>query len=264
MLGSMNYLGLWFLYHKEVRRCLASQIQTIWAPAVSMGLFLTVVVLAMKSENEAISGVPFIKFVTPGLMTMAIMQNSFAGAAFTLPFARSLGILDDYICPPLSDIELTIGIVGCAVTRGVLVGLVVACGSLLWPGVLSGIQHPWTALWFVLMAALMLALLGFITSLIARENYQIFTMINFVIHPLSFLSGAFFTASDLPEPLSQIMLFNPLHYAVTGVRYGVIDFWEHNNIDPSIMFIPIGILILNMFLFTVGIYLVSRSRTLIP
>src|SRR5438132_11220577 len=156
VLKGVNWGGLKTLYIKEVRRFFKVQMQTVWAPAITTLLYLAIFTVALGRSGRLVMGVPFADFIGPGLIVMAMMQNAFANASFSLLVGKIQGNIVDYLMPPLSTGELIAGLVGAAVTRAFLVGCAVWRVMLLWPGVSVVIRRPELVLWFGLMGSLRL------------------------------------------------------------------------------------------------------------
>jgi ABC-2 type transport system permease protein len=215
--GDLNLLGLWTLYVKEVRRFLKVLTQTVLAPMMTTLMFLAIFALALGGTRRVIGGVPFLEFLAPGLLMMAVVQNAFANTSSSLMIAKVQGNIVDYLMPPLGPGELTFGLVMGGVTRGLLVAVAV------WVAMLPFVEllplHPLAMLASLLLASNMLSLLGLIAALWAEKFDQMAAVTNFVITPLSFLSGTFYSISDLPEPLHLIALANPFFYMIDGVRW---------------------------------------------
>jgi ABC-2 type transport system permease protein len=218
-IGLINGRGLWTLYVKEVRRFLNVYTQTLLAPMVTTLLFLAIFTLAL-GRTANIAGVGYAEFLVPGLVMMSILQNSFANTSSSIVIAKVQGNIVDLLMPPLSAAELTLGIVGGGVTRGVMVGFVVACAMSLF--VPLSLAHPLFILFFAVNAALMLALLGLIGGIWAEKFDHIAAVTNFVITPLSFLSGTFYSIERLPEDWHLVAQLNPFFYLIDGFRYGII------------------------------------------
>src|SRR3546814_1940044 len=162
---TLNVPGMQALYVKEVRRFFKVQLQTIWAPAVTTLLFLVIFTVALGGAGRRVIGVPFAGFVAPVLIMMAMLQNSFANASFSLLVGKIQGTIVDYLMPPLGVGELMIALIGAAVSRAVLVGLALWVAMLLWPGVHVMPSHPGAVLLFGLLGASMIGFLGLITSI---------------------------------------------------------------------------------------------------
>ena len=221
-LDGVNWVGLKTLYIKEVRRFFKVQMQTVWAPAITTLLYLVIFTVAMGRGGKLVLGVPFADFIAPGLIMMAMLQNSFANASFSLMVGKMTGTIVDYLMPPLSTGELIAALVGAAVSRAFLVGGAVWLVMLLWPGVHVGIAHPLAALWFGLMGSLMLAFLGVITSIWANKFDQASVVTNFVVTPLSLLSGTFYSVTQLAPTFQAVSHANPFFYIISGFRHGFL------------------------------------------
>jgi ABC-2 type transport system permease protein len=218
----VNWGGLYGLYIKEVRRFFKVQLQTIWAPAITTLLFLVIFTVALGGSGRMIMGVHFATFIAPGLIVMGMMQNAFANGSFSLLAGKMNGTVIDYLMPPLSTMELLGAFVGAAVTRAVLVGLTIWAAMLLWPNVQNIPTHPWAVVWFGLMGATMLALLGVLTSIWADKFDHAAAVSNFVVQPLSLLSGTFYSVDRLTPAFRAISHANPFFYVISGFRYGFI------------------------------------------
>jgi ABC-2 type transport system permease protein len=221
-LVGVNWGGLKTLYVKEVRRFFKVQTQTIWAPAVTTLLFLVIFTVALGGMRRELLGVPFADFIAPGLIVMAMIQNAFANSSFSLLVGKIQGTIVDYLMPPLSTAELIAGLVGAAVTRAFLVGGAVWLAMALWPGVEVEVRQPLTALWFGLMGALLLSFLGLVTSIWAEKFDHAAAVTNFVVAPLSLLSGTFYAVDQLSPLFRAISHANPFFYVISGFRYGFL------------------------------------------
>jgi len=243
VLKGVNWGGLKTLYIKEVRRFFKVQTQTVWAPAVTTLLYLAIFTVALGRAGRQVLGVPFADFIAPGLIVMAMMQNAFANASFSLLVGKIQGNIVDYLMPPLSTGELMAGLVGAAVTRAFLVGVAVWLAMLLWPGVSVDVRHPALVLWFGLMGALLLSFLGLLTSLWAEKFDHAAAVTNFVVTPLSLLSGTFYSVKQLAPTFRAISHANPFFYVISGFRAGFL------GISDSPLWIgAIGLLVLNLLL----------------
>lgn len=233
---------------KEVRRFLKVQTQTIWAPAVTTLLFLVIFTVALGRAGREVMGVEFGSFVAPGLIMMGMMQNAFANSSFGLLVGKIQGTIVDYLMPPLADWELMIGIVGAAVTRAVLVGLAVTVAMWLYPGVSLSAAHPGAIIWFGLMGALLLALVGLVTSMWAEKFDHNAAITNFVIAPLTLLSGTFYVIDNLVPLFQTISRANPFFYVISGFRYGFLGETDIGSTSAAIWYAAIGIGLLNLVL----------------
>ena len=254
----INRIGLWSLYIKEIRRFLKVQTQTIWAPAVTTLLFLIIFSVAMGRSGREVMGVPFNSFIAPGLIMMGMMQNAFANASFSLLSGKIQGTIIDLLMPPLSEAELMIGIVAAAMTRAILVGGAVALAMGLYPGVSLGAEHPWAIIWFGLNGALLLSLLGFLTSLWADKFDHNAAITNFIIAPLSLLSGTFYVISNLSPLFQAISRANPFFYMISGFRFGFLGASDIGNDNAHVFVAALGVLALNLML-AFATYRILRS-----
>jgi ABC-2 type transport system permease protein len=222
VLRGVNWGGLRTLYIKEVRRFFKVQMQTVWAPAVTTLLYLAIFTVALGRGGRTVMGVPFANFIAPGLIVMAMIQNAFANSSFSLLVGKIQGNIVDYLMPPLSTGELIAGLVGASVTRAFLVGFAVWLTMLLWPGVSVDIRRPELVLWFGLMGALLLSFLGLMTSIWADKFDHAAAVTNFVVTPLSLLSGTFYSVHQLAPTFQKISHANPFFYIIPGFRAGFL------------------------------------------
>ncbi len=221
-IGFMNLYGLWTLYLKEVRRFNKVWLQTILAPAVTTLLFMAIFALALGGSGRVTAGINFERFLAPGLIMMAIIQNAFQNTTSSILISKVQGNIVDVLMPPLSPGELLIGYVFGGVTRGLLVGVAVWLAFSLAPGVDATISHGWAVLYFSFTAAVMLSLLGVLTGIWAEKFDHSSAVTNFIVVPLSLLSGTFYSIERLPGAWQQVSHFNPFFYLIDGFRYGFI------------------------------------------
>lgn len=233
---------------KEVHRFLKVQTQTIWAPAVTTLLFLVIFTVAMGRGGREVLGVPFSTFVAPGLIMMGMMQNAFANSGHTLLSGKLQGTIIDLLMPPLTEAEIMIGIVGAAITRALLVGGALALAMWLWPSVQLMAAHPWAIIWFGLMGATLLALIGVLASLWADKFDHSAAISNFVIAPLSLLSGTFYVIDNLAPAFQMVSRVNPFFYMISGFRFGFLGQSDIGNSNEAVMGAAIGVGVLNLVL----------------
>ena len=222
----INWVGLRTLYLREVRRFWKVGAQTVAAPVVTTLLYMLVFVVAVKGGRPPLDGTPFAEFVAPGLIVMAILNNAFANSSSSLIQAKIMGTSTDFLTPPLSPLELTIGFSLGAATRGIVVGLVTAICVM--PFARLGLHNVVAILGFGLAASLMMGMAGVLAGLWAEKFDQLAAVQNFVVMPMTFLSGAFYLVENLPEPFATISHYNPFFYLIDGFRYGFIGHAEGN------------------------------------
>lgn len=225
--GRVNWLGLWTLAERETRRFMAVWQQTVAAPLVTAGLFLAVFSLALGANRGPVMGVPFIAFLAPGILMMSVIQNAFANTASSIVGAKVMGNIVDTLMPPLSPAELVVGFLAGGVARGMLVAVVIVLGTGLalglWPA------NPLWLLAIILTGSCMLGALGIAAGILAQKFDQIAAITNFVVTPLSFLSGTFYTIEALPPVMAAISHANPIFYLIDGARYGYLG---RSDSDP--------------------------------
>jgi ABC-2 type transport system permease protein len=247
VIRNVNWGGLKTLYVKEVRRFFKVQLQTVWAPAVTTMLFLIIFTVALGRDGRTVplggEQIRFADFLAPGLIVMGMIQNAFANASFSLLVGKIQGTIVDYLMPPLSTGELITGLIGASVTRAFLVGLAVWVAMLLWPGVHVFPQHIWAVLWFGLMGSMMLGFLGLITSIWAEKFDHAAAVTNFVVAPLSLLSGTFYSIDTLSPTFAAISHANPFFFVISGFRYGFVG-----QADSPILFGALLLLGINVAL----------------
>ncbi len=229
VLKGVNWGGLKTLYIKEVRRFFKVQMQTVWAPAITTLLYLVIFSVALGRGGRTVMvsptiEVPFANFIAPGLIVMAMIQNAFANSSFSLLVGKIQGNIVDYLMPPLSTGELIAGLVGASVTRAILVGCAVWLAMLLWPGVSVDIRRPELIIYFGLMGSLMLGFLGLLTSIWADKFDHAAAVSNFVVTPLSLLSGTFYSVHQLTPTFQKVSHANPFFYVISGFRAGFLGF----------------------------------------
>ncbi|WP_139279379.1 ABC transporter permease [Roseovarius marisflavi] len=218
--GRVNWLGLATLAEREVRRFLAVWTQTLLAPLVTAGLFLLIFSIAIGPRRGDVMGVSFTTFIAPGILMMTVIQNAFANASSSIVISKVQGNIVDTLMPPLSGGELVLGYLAGGTGRGLLVAFAIGLGLLLFLGI--GVQHPLWALAFVFLGAAFMSGVGIIAGIYANKFDQMAAITNFIVTPLAFLSGTFYSVDALPPVLNAITHFNPIFYLIDGARYGVI------------------------------------------
>jgi ABC-2 type transport system permease protein len=218
--GRVNWLGLWTLAAREVQRFLAVWTQTLAAPLVTAGLFLAVFSLALAGSRPEVLGVPFLQFLAPGILMMTVIQNAFANTSSSLVISKVQGNIVDTLMPPLSPMELLLGYLAGGIARGLLVAVAIGLPLALALGV--GVAHPLWALGFVLAGAALMSAIGIVAGIHAGKFDQMAAITNFVVTPLSFLSGTFYSAAALPPAMEAVLRLNPVFYLIDGARYGML------------------------------------------
>ncbi len=258
MIHQVNWVGLQTLYIKEVRRFFKVQTQTIWAPAITTLLFLVIFSVALGRGGREVLGVNFATFVAPGLIVMGMMQNAFANASFSFLSGKIQGTIIDFLMPPLSEGELMLAMTAAAVTRAVLVGLALYAAMLLWPGVDLSVAHPWAVAWFGLMGASFLSILGLLSSIWAEKFDHNAAITNFIVAPLSLLSGTFYVIDNLAPAFQTISRLNPFFYVISGFRFGFLGQSDIGSTNEALWQSAVGLGFFNALLAMLT-YFVLRS-----
>ncbi|NET71248.1 MAG: ABC transporter permease [Sphaerospermopsis sp. SIO1G2] len=247
-----NWIGIWTVYRREVWRFTKVWNQTVIAPVITTLLFLAVLTLALGSNRRSFGELPFDQFVAPGLIMMAVVQNAFANSSSSLMLAKIQGVIIDLLMPPLKGWEITLGFVAGGVTRGIMVGVAVMLAVYIF--VPFSIHSPWLLLFYLIMSSIMLALLGMLGGVYAQAFDQLSAFTNYIITPLSFLSGTFYSIHQLPAFWQQVSLYNPFFYMIDGCRYAMTGYADGDVTYGMIMMIGV-----NLALWTLVQHLFSKG-----
>jgi len=240
--GAVNWLGLATLYKKEVRRFMKVAPQTVLAPIISNLLFMTVFVLAFSERRVGGSGEDFAAFLAPGLVMLGILTNSAANSSSSLMTGKMMGSIVDVLMPPLSHVELALGYIGGAVTRGLLVAVATALALFIFTPMIP--MHWWAVIYFAFAAALAMGMVGVLSGIWAEKFDQLAVVNQFIILPMSYLSGTFYHIDILPPLFHKLSLMNPLFYLIDGFRYGFTG-----QADGNVMVGVILMAVINLVLF---------------
>ncbi len=237
--GAVNWLGLATLCSREVRRFLSVWTQTILAPVATSGLFMLVFTLAFAARRGPTEGLPFEVFLAPGVLMMTVVQNAFANTSSSIMIAKIQGNIVDTLMPPLSAGEILTGYIAGGLVRGVVCAL--AIGIIIFPAVGATVEHPFWALWFLVAGSTILALAGLLAGIYASKFDQMAAITNFIVTPLAFLSGTFYSIQTLPEAFRVASHFNPIFYLIDGFRHATIGAGDS---DPWIGFaVTLGLIV---------------------
>jgi ABC-2 type transport system permease protein len=234
--GLINWVGAWTLYQKETLRFLNVWVQTIFSPLISSLLFLLVLSLAIGSDRGEVLGVPFITFLAPGLIAMQVIQQSFSHSSSSFMIGKIQGNIVDVLYAPLSAAEVTIAVSLAAATRSFMIATI----SILIFYLIIDIQvkYFFTLVLFTFLSSFILGNIGTIAGLWAEKFDHMASATNFVIVPLSFLSGTFYTIDRLPISLQTISKANPFFYMIDGFRYCFIG-TSDSSISVGIIYLSI-------------------------
>lgn len=248
----INWIGLYSFIRREVRRIFRVVIQTVVSPLISAFLFIFIFGFILGQKIESIAGIPYMQFVFPGILMMNILTSSFMHSSNSLYFARFIRTINETLTAPFSYVEMIIGFVVGGVVRGIIVGSGVLVIGLLFGAV--QITSPFLFLLYAVGIAVIFALLGIVVGLWAKGFEQLNILNTFVIMPLSFLGGMFYSIELLSGIVRTITLYNPFFYFVDAMRFVTIGYSESNLIVGSIIIggLIVGLSILVTYLFKIG------------
>ena len=242
--GAVNWLGMQTLGLREIRRFMSVWQQTVLAPLITAGLFLTVFALAFGKGRAPVMGVDFLHFIAPGILMMTVIQNAFANTSSSIVIAKVQGNIVDTLMPPLAPWEIMVGYLVGAVARSMLVAFVIWVG--LFITLSQGVAHPFWALTWVVLGAVFLGGLGILAAIFADKFDQMAAITNFIITPLSFLSGTFYSSKALPPAFQILTHYNPVFYLIDGARYGFLGVSDAPPWQGLLVVLPALVVVLGL------------------
>lgn len=252
--GRVNWLGTATLARREIMRFMNVWQQTVFAPLMTAGLFVAVFALALGRDRGEVMGLPYLAFLGPGILMMTVIQNAFANTSSSMISAKMQGNIVDTLMPPLSAGEILAGYLAGALVRSLIVACVIGTGMALLIG--QGVAHPVWALTFIILGSLMMGGLGLLGAIVAQKFDQMAAITNFIVTPLSFLSGTFYSVEALPQPFQALAHWNPIFYLIDGARYGIAGVSD----APPLRGLAVCILAVGLVLFTAWRWLRSGYR----
>ena len=248
----INWVGIYSLYLKETLRFLTVFGQTIIGPVVTAILFLLVISLAIGDERSNVLGVPFIQFLAPGLIAMQVIQQSFSHSSSSLLMGKVMGNIVDLIGAPLSASEVSLTIILASVTRAIIISVIsIIIFSLI---IEIEIKNYLIFILYLFLTSFIMGGVGFIAGLWAEKFDNMATVTNFIIVPLSFLSGTFYSINRLPEYLNKLSYYNPFFHMIDGFRYAFIE-----NLDGSLNYGIIYLSILSFIIWFIAYLLYKKG-----
>lgn len=221
------FRGFLALTARETKRFIKVWAQTLGAPVITTLLFLAVFVLALGETKKQVGAISYLEFLGAGLIMMALAQNAFANSASSLVIMKVQGNIVDLLMAPLPPAALLGGLVAGAALRGLAVAGVVLLA--MWPLIGFQVPSPATALAFAVLGSTLMGILGVLAGLWAQKFDQMATITNFVVTPLAFLSGTFYSVERLPDAVRVVADANPLFWMIDGVRAGLTGHAEGNT-----------------------------------
>ncbi len=235
--------GFSTLFYKEVFRFWKVSVQTVVAPVINALLYLMIFSHVMREPIQLSGGsIPYIEFLLPGLVMMAVLQNAFANSSSSLIQSKITGNIIFILLPPLSPLTLFLAYTCASIVRGVAVGLGVFAVTIFF--VPLHVAHPFWMLGFILLGSALLGVLGLLAGLWAEKFDQIAAFQNFIIMPLTFLSGVFYSVHSLPPMWSLLSRFNPFFYLIDGFRFAFLGL---HDVSPgqSLSIVLIALLVIS-------------------
>jgi len=249
---NINWVGAYTLYLKEILRFLSVFGQTIIGPIVTSILFLSVISLAIGNDRPNVLGVPFIEFLAPGLIAMQIIQQAFSHSSSSLLMGKVMGNIVDLVGAPLSASEVSLSIIFASVTRALFISVI----SIIIFSIMIEIEIKNYLIFFIylFLSSFIMGAAGFIAGLWADKFDHMATATNFIIVPLSFLSGTFYSVDRLPDLLSTLSHYNPFFHMIDGFRYAFI-----NNMDGSLKFGLIYLILISIIIWLIAYLLYKKG-----
>ena len=248
----INWIGLYTMLRREVERTMRVVIQTLVAPVISAALYIFIFGTVIGSRIDNFAGVPYISFVFPGVLMLSIINASFASASSALYFMRFTRGIEEILIAPFSYLEMLIGFVGSAVMRALMVAFLI-----LGVGVLFGavqLHNPIAFVGYAAAISAIFAMLGILVALWAEGFEQLQVLNTFIITPLTYLGGIFYSVTFLPPLAATITHFNPFFYFADGIRSSMIGYSEANSAVGLVVIVGLVLVLggLVTYLFSIG------------
>ncbi|MEM9474273.1 MAG: ABC transporter permease [Pseudomonadota bacterium] len=234
----MNLQAIKAIYRFEMARFFRTLLQSFLSPVISTSLYFVVFGAAIGSRIQEVDGVSYGAFIVPGLVMLTVMTQATTNASFGIYFPKFIGTIYELLSAPVNFLEITIGYVGAAATKALIIGLIILATAYFFVDL--PITHPLAMVAFLLLTCLSFALLGFIIGIWAGNFEQLQLIPLLIITPLVFLGGAFYSISMLPPAWQVVSLFNPVVYLISGFRWAFFGTAD----------VPVGISLLAITLFT--------------
>ncbi|MFD1479794.1 ABC transporter permease [Paracoccus nototheniae] len=234
----MNWRGVGAIFHHEMMRFFRTIWQSLASPVLSTVLYFVVFGAAIGGRIESVEGVEYAAFIVPGLMMLTVLQQAVSNASFGIYFPKFSGTIYEYLVSPVGWIEVTMGFVGAAAAKAIMIALVILLTSFVFVGV--HILHPFWMVAFLILSSIGFSLLGFIIGLWAKSFEQLQIVPMMIIMPLVFLGGAFYSASMLPPFWEGVAKLNPVLYLISGFRW---SFFGLADVPVGVSLVAVGIMV---------------------
>ena len=249
---TLNWIGLKTLVRKEVVRIIRIWIQTIVPPAITMTLYFIIFGNLIGRRIGSMGGFDYMQYIAPGLIMMSVITNSYGNVVSSFFGAKFGRHIEEMLVSPMSNATVIMGHVAGGVFRGLLVGVLVTIVALFFTKL--EVQHPLITLSIVILSSTVFALAGFINAVFARKFDDISIVPTFVLTPLTYLGGVFYSISLLPEFWQKVSLANPIIYMVNAFRYGILGV---SDINITYAYLIVGLFVVGLF--SVSLALLNRG-----
>ena len=248
----MNWIGLWTLTSREVGRFFSVYRQTIIPGLTSSILYIVIFGFTLEKRISTIDGIPYTIFIIPGLIMMTIIQNAFMNNSSSILMSKVQGNRVDLLMPPLSNVEIILAFTLAGISRGV--ASAVACALVMMPFIEVTVYNLWIILIFAILASAIMSLIGMISGIWAEKWDHLGTVGNFVIVPLSFLSGTFYSITVLPDAIQRASLINPFFYMIDGFRFGFLGASDSSisHAFTILIIVLISLIVINYLMLKTG------------
>jgi len=249
---TLNWVGLKTLVRKEVVRIIRIWIQTIVPPAITMTLYFIIFGNLIGRRIGSMGGFDYMQYIAPGLIMMSVITNSYGNVVSSFFGAKFARHIEEMLVSPMSNATVIMGHVAGGVFRGLLVGALVTIVALFFTKL--EVQHPLITLSIVILSSTVFALAGFINAVFARKFDDISIVPTFILTPLTYLGGVFYSISLLPEFWQKVSLANPIIYMVNAFRYGILGV---SDINITYAYLIVGLFVAGLF--SVSLVLLNRG-----
>ncbi len=249
---SINWVGLYTMVRREIARTMRVKVQTLVSPVMSAALYIFIFGHVIGTKIDTIVGVPYITFVFPGILMLSVINASFASSSSSLYFARFIHSIDEILVAPFSYLEMIFGFMLGGVMRGIMVAVLIIGVGLAFDAVT--LAHPFLFLMYIMIISAIFSLLGMLVALWAQGFEQLSSLNTFVITPLTYLGGIFYSITMLPPLVARLTELNPFFYFVDGIRSSMIGVSEANAaVGLSLTLgLLVGLMTLIVYLFHIG------------
>ncbi|WP_234464021.1 ABC transporter permease [Paracoccus caeni] len=234
----VNWPGIWAIFHHEMMRFFRTIMQSLLSPVLSTMLYFVVFGAAIGGRIQSVEGVAYGAFIVPGLMMLTVLQQAVSNASFGIYFPKFSGTIYEYLVSPVGWIEVTLGFVGAAAAKAMLIAMMILLTSFFFVDL--HILHPFWMLGFLFLTSVGFSLLGFIIGLWAKSFEQLQLVPMMVIMPLVFLGGAFYSANMLPPFWEAVAKLNPVLYLISGFRWA---FFGMADVPVGVSLLAVGVMI---------------------